>query len=205
MLKSSSFSSLKCHSNKPFNKRQDFPRLQREGAGSLKWGIENWVAWPFIFFHIPSYLVYCTASLLFSSLRQLYLFLGVIVSWTVQSDGTLGFSIWKFAHSLNHEGDIDFIRGTTEDTSTVYWATPAQGAGRWWAHLTELNFEGLHYTISHFLLETQETCPQMLRCPCLSGYKHCQSWQGNSPQRSLSRHGFAQILPLVLPKFVAKC
>lgn len=42
----------------------------------------------------------------FSSLRQLYLFLRDIASWTMQSDGTLGFSIWKFAHILNHEDDI---------------------------------------------------------------------------------------------------
>lgn len=41
----------------------------------------------------------------FSSLRQLYLFLRDIASWTMQLDGTLGFSIWKFAHVLNHEGD----------------------------------------------------------------------------------------------------
>lgn len=96
---------------------------------------------------------------------------------------------------------FDFIRGTTEDTSRAYWATP-QRAGRW-AHLIELNFEVLHCTVSHFLLETQENLPTNVEMPTACLGINTDGRVTVLPQRPLSRPGFAQILPLLLPQFVA--
>lgn len=78
---------------------------------------------------------------------------------------------------------FDFIRGTTEDTSTAYWATPAQRTGRW-AHLTELNFEGLHYTISHFSWKYRKLAHKCWDAQCLSGYKHLSVMSGKLPSET---------------------